>query len=145
MHQAYSMEQVLDYKRMLEDREKENLARALKYKQQQKERLEQLLGVMEEQIDKAVDVYDIEHRGRFWDYQMQRISEVRQCLSQAELECDKVQLRLLAAAMERKKFEIHKDSELAEKRREQLSAEQKMLDETALVAFSRRKGKRYES
>jgi flagellar export protein FliJ len=139
VQQVYSLEQVLDYKKRLEDREKENLAQVELVKQQQKERLNALLAVLEEQLDKAVSVYSIEQRGQYWNAQLERIEQARRSLESAQVECDHRQACLLKAAVERKKFELHRDAELAEKRHLYLQAEQKMLDECALQAYLRQK------
>jgi len=137
MQQVYSLEQVLDYKRRLEDREREKLAHAELMKREQTARLDALLTVMEEQVSSTASVLDIEHRGQYWSLQLRRIKDARHSLREVELQRDHAQTSLLAAAVERKKFEIHKETEITRKNQLYLQAEQKMLDECALVAFRR--------
>lgn len=139
MQQVYSLAQVLDYKKRLEDREKENLAQADLSRQEQRQRLDTLLGVMEEQIVKSSSIHNIEHRGQYWNLQLQRIQQARRNLLTTELAYDAAQAKLLEAAVERKKFEIHRETEFLEKKQIYLQAEQKMLDECALQAFLRQR------
>ncbi len=139
MQQVYSLEQVLEFKRRLEEREREKLAHAELMKREQTERLNTLLDVMEEQFSSTASVLSIEHRGQYWSLQLKRIEDARHSLQEVQLERDHAQASLLAAAVERKKFEIHKDSEISQKNLLSLQAEQKMLDECALVAFLRQK------
>jgi len=65
MQQVYSLEQVLEYKRRLEDREREKLAHAELMKREQTARLDALLTVMEEQVSNTASVLDIELRGTY--------------------------------------------------------------------------------
>lgn len=134
---TYSLEQVLGLKRQLEEQRKLQLAQAEQVRRHQVERLDSLLSLMEDQISAELTPDMIEYRGQYFAAQLNRIENARQTLKSATDVRDVAQASLVRAALERKKFEVHRDAALEKARQAEQTLEQNILDETAVQIFLR--------
>ena len=135
--QTYSLEQVLGLKRQLEDQSKLQLAQAEQARQEQAERLDSLLRLMEDQCDVKVTPDMIEQRGQFFLSQLTRIQDARKTLQTAINSRDVAQAHLVQASIDRKKYEVHKESTMAIARQAEQVVEQNLLDESAIQVYLR--------
>ena len=129
MVHTYSLEQVLGLKRQLEDQRKLQLAQAEQARQAQVERLDSMLRLMEDQCDALVNPDMIEQRGQFFFTHLNRIQDARKTLESAIESRDAAQAHLVQASVDRKKFEVHRESTMALARQAEQSVEQILLDE----------------
>lgn len=137
MAHIYSLEQVLGLKRQLEDQRKLQLGQAEQARQDQEERLASMLRVMEDQCAVKVNPDMIEQRGQFFFSHLARIQDARNTLQCAIDSRDNAQAHLVQASVDRKKFEVHKESTLALARQAEQVVEQNLLDESAIQVFLR--------
>jgi len=134
---TYSLEQVLGLKRQLEDQRKLQLAQAEQARQEQVERLDLMLRMMEDQCDAKVSPDMIEQRGQFFFSHLTRIQDARKTLQSAIDLRDVAQAHLVQASVNRKKFEVHKESTMAVARQAEQAIEQSLLDESAIQVYLR--------
>lgn len=137
MAHAYSLEQVLGLKRQLEDQRKLQLAQAEQARQAQVERLDAMLRLLEDQCDAVINPDMVEQRGQFFFSHLNRIQDARQTLGSATESRDVAQAHLVQASVDRKKFEVHRESTMALARQAEQSVEQILLDESAIQVFLR--------
>jgi flagellar export protein FliJ len=140
MPHVYPLEQVLRLRQQQENQRKEQLAMAEVLRRERAHGLDALLDTMEEQMAVACSPDMLEHRDRYMDYQSQRIEAARQTLQRATESCSLAQAELTAAALEKKKFERHRELSLQNLERQRLAAEQQVLDECATQMFVRTRG-----
>ena len=134
---TYSLEQVLGLKRQLEDQRKLQLAQAEQARQEQVARLDSMLRLMEDQCEALVNPDMIEQRGQFFYTHINRIQDARKTLQSATDSRDVAQAHLVQASVDRRKFEVHKESTMALARQADQAVEQTLLDESAIQVFLR--------
>ena len=137
MAHTYSLEQVLGLKLQLEDQRKLQLAQAEQARQEQVERLDSMLRIMEDQCETKVNPDMIEQRGQFFFSHLTRIQDARKTLQSAVDLRDVAQAHLVQAAVDRKKFEVHKETTMALARQAEQVVEQNLLDESAIQVYLR--------
>jgi len=133
----YSLEQVLDLKKQMENQRKLQLAQAEKARQEQVERLDALFHTLEVQLETKLTPDMIEQRGQFFSSHLARIENAREELRRAVDHRDLTQAHLVQAALDRKKFEVHKENVLAAVRQTEQIIEQNQLDESATQCYLR--------
>lgn len=137
MASRYSLQQVLGLKQQIEQQRMLELARAEKERQVQAENLAGLVSELEEQLEVRMSPELLEHRSRFLLCQNIKLDGARSLLAKKTEERDEAQRVLRCAAIERKKFETHKDTHMELFRQEQSRTEQAQGDEAAVLMFVR--------
>lgn len=134
---AYSLEKVLELKRQFEDQRQLQLAQAEQARQEQVERLDTLLQLMEMQLEVKLTPDMIEQRGQYMASHLEHIQQARQTLKSATVVRDRAQMSLVEAAIDRKKFEKHRESSFQLVRQAENVLEQNSFDESATQVYLR--------
>ena len=139
----FALEHVLKYRQNLEDQEKILLAKAMQRVRQEEGAARQL----HEEKYRSISSFDIRVADLMYMRQHEsymslldlRIQNQQQQLAKAEKVCNTARVRVVDASSKRKALERLKDKQWAEYQREQLKAEQKVLDEVGISAYSRKR------
>lgn len=140
MVHAYPLEQVLRLRQQQENQRREQLAVAEVLRKERAHGLNALLDTMEEQMTVACSPDMLEHRDRYLDHQARRIEAAKQTLREATQSRNRAQEELTSAALEKKKFERHRELALQDMEKQRLAAEQLILDECATQIYVRTRG-----
>lgn len=138
----FALEHVLKYRQNLEDQEKISLAKAMQRVRQEEGAARQL----HEEKYRSISSFDIRVADLMYMRQHEsymslldlRIQNQQKQLAKAEKACNTARVRVVDAASKRKVLERLKDKQWAEYQQEQLKAEQKVLDEVGISAYSRK-------
>lgn len=138
---SFTLENVLKYRKSIEDQEKELLARA-RQKVQQEEKLSQELDEEKSGFLKSysIDQYhigDMSHRDFYLTSLDLRIKNQQVQLDKAIKTSNTLRIRVLDATVKRKILESLKDQKFEEYRHLLAQAEQKVLDEVGISAYCR--------
>ena len=139
----FVLENVLKYRKSIEDQEKELLARAMQ-KVQQERILSQELNrekhsfLSSYKVDQC-RIGDMSHRDFYLNSLDLRIKDQQVLLDKAIKASNIIRIRLVDATAKRKILEGLKDKQFEEHRQVLSRAEQKILDEVGISAYCRKK------
>ena len=139
MVKRYRLAQILELKKQLEQQQMLALARAEKARQAQEERLCHLVAGVEEQIEVCVPPHLLEHRCMYFVCKHDEVKSAQGHLGTLTEVREDARLELLAAAIERRKLEIHHDQYMATLRYEMQSREQQHADEVGAQMYLRQR------
>jgi flagellar FliJ protein len=139
----YPMQSVLDYRKDVEEEEKQKFAEALKEYLQQKE----ILNDFEQKLNDAFlvkadsskhRVYELKNLSQYIQYLKEKKDIQEQLVMETEREMEVRRQELISAQKDRKIIEKHKEKSLNQYLSELNQAEQKTIDELALYSYMRR-------
>ncbi len=133
---AFRLESVLNLKTQMEDNAKNNLARATKELENQKEYLKDLRNVnnksmnsLTEEVDEGIPVYRVQIYNNYLSLMKEKIANQKEKVNVAERNVDKNREHLIKAMQERKVLDKLKEKKYDEYAKDQLKEEQLGIDE----------------
>jgi len=139
MGKRYRLAQVLELKKQLEQQQMLVLARAEQARQAQEERLCNLVACVEEQIEVCLSPYFLEQRSMYFICKHDEVRLAQGHLGELTEVREEARLELLAAAIERRKMELHHEQFVATLRYEIQSREQQHADEVGAQMYLRQR------
>lgn len=138
----FALENVLKYRKSIEDQEKELLARAMN-RVEQEERLSQELDEEKRGFIKSCNIDqcqigDMSHRDFYLTSLDKRIKNQQVQLDKAIKVSNNIRIKVVDATAKRKVLESLKDKQLEEYRELLSRAEQKLLDEVGISSYCRK-------
>lgn len=138
----FALENVLKYRKSIEDQEKELLARAMN-RVEQEERLSQELDEEKRGFIKSYNIDqcqigDMSHRDFYLTSLDKRIKNQQVQLDKAIKVSNNIRIKVVDATAKRKVLESLKDKQLEEYRELLSRAEQKILDEVGISSYCRK-------
>lgn len=143
----FKLQNVLDYKKDLEDKEKEKLARilaelekAIAYKQMlEQKRVQAKVELKEKQKAGGIDVNQLRFYTNYLKKLDRDILQAAMLIEQIKAREREQRLALLEAVKERKKYEKVKEKHKEEFDAEEADKERKLIDELATIKAARRR------
>lgn len=141
---SFRLEPVLNYRKLVEDREGEKLRgihlaiqRARKTRDEIALKIEQGLETLKSRAQGAVDVEEIKMMSIYIDQLRGQMEETQKGITRLEKDREVQLAALLKARKGREVVERLKEDRLSDYRKEVLALEQKMLDELSVTQFGR--------
>ncbi|HHY81553.1 MAG TPA: flagellar export protein FliJ [Clostridiales bacterium] len=139
----YSMQNILDYRRNIEEEKKLKFADALNEYMQQKEILcsyeKELSSAYSSKLSRSQhQVYELKNLYQYIHYLKEKIEIQKRLVTEAEKTMESWRQQLISAQKDRKMIEKHKEKALSQYYSELDQAEQKTIDELALYSHMRR-------
>lgn len=138
----YSMENILDYRKNIEEDEKQKFSRL----QREHIRQSDILKDLEKKLKKTMhslyksnsNTIQLKDQQKYIDFLSQRKEIKKQNLKDLKVELDKKREEMVFAQRDRKIIEKHKEKSLGEHKDRIEQVEQKNIDEMALYMYMRR-------
>lgn len=139
----YPMQSVLDYRRDIEEEEKQKFAEVQKEFLLQKEILKDFEQKLNEVFSAKVDfakqrVYELKNLSQYIQFLKEKKEVQEQLVIETEKAMEARRQKLISAQKDRKIIEKHKEKSLEQYHSELNQAEQKTIDELALYSHMRR-------
>lgn len=138
---TYSLESVLDYKRRIEEAQKLALAALEDQRLQENQVVDQLRSALDKCGLLPTNGWDYQNMVEYWEQLLQEIDTCNRKIIELEEQVQIKRANVVEAAVDRRKFERHREKELGSFTQAKIREEQVQLDEYGCMAFIRqRKG-----
>lgn len=137
MEFTYSLEAILEHKRRVEKEHFEELSRVEQQHQHEAQLVEKLRVALGKCGLLPADGWDYQTLVEYWELLITEIDQANLRINQIEEQIELNRAKLIEAAVDRKKFERHRDNELSMYIDALQKKEQAYLDELSGLAFLR--------
>lgn len=131
----YSLENVLDYKRRIEDLHKQTLAALEEKRLIQCQAEDDLRTTLKKCGLVPSNGWDYQNLVDYWEQLLREIQDCNLKIRKLEQEVEAQREKVIEASVDRKKFEVHKDKKLHQYSQAALRKEQGVLDELGSRAY----------
>lgn len=137
---TYSLNSILEYKRRLEDLQKQGLASLEKQHLIEDQAVDNLRNTLDRCGLLPDNGWDYQRLVEYWEHLIEDIDRCNRRVYQLEQQVKAKKQEVVQAAIDRRKFELHREKKCNIYNQEQARKEQIELDELGCMAYLRQQG-----